>query len=276
VNLYLHLEDLLQASDYRRFALRLLELHAQGGRRLGYADIARRAGFSARSFPRDVLLGKKRLSPVSLNPFIRGLGLKGDWAEYFRLLVEKEESSCRARGKPPELLERALSRVRAHLRNVRKLRQLKDPQQVFRYSCVPITYAALGNLEQGATREEIRARSGLRDPDIAKGLSALLEMGVITQQGERFIAQATQADFQGLRDSQVYSHYYRDLLRRASRSAEKEMSRSGVLHFSSAVSVAQADLPRLKDELRSLLLRYVNQAEKSEGDRVVSIACSLF
>ncbi|MEN0059706.1 MAG: hypothetical protein AAGB31_12780 [Bdellovibrio sp.] len=46
--------------------------------------------------------------------------------------------------------------------------------------------------------------------------------------------------------------------------------------MSSAFSVSQKDLPKLKDELRSLLLKYVDTAENPDGNKVINLIASLY
>lgn len=53
------------------------------------------------------------------------------------------------------------------------------------------------------------------------------------------------------------------------------MDSSEALFFSSVFSVKSSSLPALKNELRSLLARYVDHAEVAEGDRVVEVIAAL-
>ncbi len=141
---------------------------------------------------------------------------------------------------------------------------------------LPIVYASLGTAEQGATAKEIQQRSGLRVGEVARGLQALADLGAVREVGERYFAPTAHVNLPHLRESGVYGAYYRELLKRASRHAEQQLRSPQALHFSSALSVSSQELPRFKEELRALLTRFVDQAEKGDGDRVVSIACSLF
>src|SRR4051812_39197485 len=105
------IENLMKAQSYRAFTAILIQ-ERKKYRRFGYSDIARHGGFSARSFPRDVVLGKKNLSLISLPKFIRGLGLTSDLAEYFRILVEIAEPKCRTKS----LNETKLQQIKDNLK----------------------------------------------------------------------------------------------------------------------------------------------------------------
>src|SRR5688500_4830914 len=62
---------------------------------LSYADVARKGGFSSRSYPRDVTEGRRRLTLRSLPSLVRGLRVDGRLAEFFHTpyLVENPEES---------------------------------------------------------------------------------------------------------------------------------------------------------------------------------------
>ncbi|MGZ6449546.1 MAG: hypothetical protein ACXWRA_16030 [Pseudobdellovibrionaceae bacterium] len=48
------------------------------------------------------------------------------------------------------------------------------------------------------------------------------------------------------------------------------------LFLSSSVSVLKRDLPKIKEELRAVLLKFVDSAEDSKGDTVVNLVASLY
>jgi uncharacterized protein (TIGR02147 family) len=77
--------------------------------------IAERAGFRSRSFPRDVMLGKKRITLISLPKFIRGLDLDQDLANLFVTLVEIEHADCRTKNRSPVELNRKLQLAQKRL-----------------------------------------------------------------------------------------------------------------------------------------------------------------
>jgi hypothetical protein len=62
----------------------------------------------------------------------------------------------------------------------------------------------------------------------------------------------------------------------SAKAAKRSMDTDDKLFLSSSFSVNANELPKLKEELRGLLLKYVDSAEKSEGDKVVSLVASLF
>ncbi len=107
-------ERLMKAGDYRSF-VRVWMKERSRERRFGFSDIARVGGFAARSFPRDVVNGHKRLTLNSLAKFARGLGLTKELSDYFRLLVEMEQADCRTRGGDLQKLKTELERTRERI-----------------------------------------------------------------------------------------------------------------------------------------------------------------
>ncbi|MGZ3686937.1 MAG: DUF4423 domain-containing protein [Bdellovibrionota bacterium] len=248
---------------------------AQGDRRWGYSDIARRAGFSARSFPRDVVHGRKRITPASLAPFIRGLGISGDLAEYFRLLVELEHEDCRQRASSPERIASRLCHLRARLLARGAVPINVKAEMAFAAENLPLVYAALGSPGRGATVSEVSSRTGLASVRIQSILKALVRAEIVTKHGLRFVAAQPHLNLPGLTQSEVYRKFFKECLTRARSQADVSFASDRHLFFTSCFSVRESRLATLKEELRSILLRYVDEAEEAEGERVASIVCAL-
>lgn len=270
-------ESLLRCSSYRDFIKSVIELRSRSRSRYGFSDVARAAGFSARSFPRDVATGKKRITPSSLMPFIRGLGLSGDWATYFKLLVEIEEPDCREKIRDEVRLQTMVKNLADRLRRKdSKLPALSKASVVFESHDVPKVYSALGSLSRGATLADIRNRTKLEGEVVKPILKTLGEAGIVRKEKDVYFATEAHLSLPGLKSSEVYKSFYLSLMNEATRKARTDFNSERALFFTSALSVASSDLPRLKEELRSLLLSFADTSEKSDGDSIVSIAASLF
>src|SRR3989338_4961634 len=266
-------ERIVAATNYRCFIKTLIEEKSKQ-KRFGYADIARIGGFSARSFPRDVTTGSKRISLQSLPKMIRGLGLKSDLAEYFRILVEIEEHNCRNK----ILDESKLIQIKSNLTK-RILRKRKyyvgDSDKAFTISSIPIVYAALGSSETGANIKEICGKTRLEQADVVNTLDMMVQKGLIQNKGKYFIAIENHASFDGLK-SEIFKKHFIKTAQDSITMANKNLSSSEKLFLSSAFSVREKDLISLKEDLRSLLLRYIDTSENCNGDRVINLVASLF
>ncbi|MEN0057979.1 MAG: hypothetical protein AAGB31_04040 [Bdellovibrio sp.] len=169
------IENLMKASDYRAFIAILIQ-ERKKHRRFGYSDIARHGGFAARSFPRDVVLGKKSLSLNSLPKFIRGLGLTSDLAEYFRILVEISELECRTKSVDEAKLRQMKDNLKKRISDRHHV-QVGHSDSAFILSSVPRLYAALGTAEKGSSLKEISEKTSLPETEIHQGLTYMLEQG---------------------------------------------------------------------------------------------------
>src|ERR1700683_2347753 len=77
--------QLSRAGPYREFLQ--IYFRATG---ISYAEVARRGGFSSRSYPRDVTEGRRRLTAKSLASLVRGLRLEDDLSRVFQMLYFAE------------------------------------------------------------------------------------------------------------------------------------------------------------------------------------------
>ncbi|MFZ4402510.1 MAG: TIGR02147 family protein [Pseudobdellovibrionaceae bacterium] len=272
------LKRFAEVQSYRVFIKTILEFRSENGRRFGYSDLARLGGLSARSFPRDVTLGKKNLTLASIPKFVLGMGLTGDLADYFRLLVELEHRDCRARKSGEAQLNKLIYNLRKRILDRASPSASKEiiSKNLFQSQYVPLVYAALGNATIGSTCSEIEKKTSLNKEVVISTLSKLLEFGVVDKKQSRYFANENHLNFPGLSQNEIFRNFYIHLLEKAQHKAKTDFASDSNLHFCSSFSVQEKELPKFKDELRSLLLRYVDSAEDSNGNKVVSLACSLF
>jgi len=250
--------DLFESQTYRKFIERWLEFREQQKHPLSYADISRRAGFASRSFPRDVLLGKKRLTIASLYPMIRGLGLFGDFASFFKLLIEAEHPDCRTGKISDEQILRRLQHFRSRT-NKQFLSSLRDPKTTVNTKLALFqVFASLGN-ESGATIKDIIKRSGLPKYDVTKMLQILTTSGAIQQDGTRWKANLGHLNATGLEKSDGFEKIFKEAHSSALTALPHLFGTEEALYFVTCFSVNQYKLPEIKSRLRALLLEYAEK-----------------
>lgn len=268
------MKNILETSDYRSFIKEWIN-EVKKVKKFGYSDIARFGGFSARSFPRDVVNGTKRLTLISLPKFVKGLQLTGEISEYFRVLVEIEHKDCRT--KHLDLLK--LEEIRQRLKE-RILSRQDDTKttkdSAFNVSSLPEVYAALGSLDKGASIKEIIERTTLSSFDIEAALQQMLKEGIAVRKKSRYFVHKAHLNLEGLKQSEIFKKHFVWSSERSSRMARVGLDSDSKLFLSSAFSVDQKDLPKLKEELRTVLLKFVDNSEKADGNKVVNIVASLF
>jgi uncharacterized protein (TIGR02147 family) len=266
-------ENLLKCKNYRDFLAEMILVQEKAGRSLGYAKLARLLGVKARSYPRDIILGKKRITPALLPQFIKIFGLTGDLRSFLIDLIEMEEPSCRISGRSEMQIQNSLEKLKARLAagNAKSI----SLEEAFVFSSLPKIYAALGTPQAGASLSQIKDRTGLEAEQIFPVLEKMKELGIVQKNAQRYFPVQTHIASTGMKKSQIFKHHFMKVAEEAARNARTEMSRDDKLFFSSAFSVKAEQLPQLKTELRDVLLKYIDTSENSNGDKVVSLLCAL-
>ena len=271
-----NLPELMLSKTYQDFIEILIIDASSRGQQLSYSSIARKAGFQSRSYVRAIALGKKKISAKSLHKFITGLGLTGDLAEFFRLLVELNEPQCRMKPTSEDKIKKLMENLRTRLLEADKTKKLKKENSLFQSRHLPKIYAALGTKDHGATIEEIQQRTGIAVSSLKPLLTVLLNAEIIIKSGSSFFPKETHLNLPHLTESEVFREFFLHSLSDASANAQRNLQSETALHFSSCFSVSIQDLPRLKQELRSVLSQFIDRSETPEGNKVVSLVCSLF
>lgn len=267
-------ESLIEAPDYRSFITTVIG-ERKKVRDFGYAAIARNGGFRARSFPRDVVLGKKKITLTSLPKFIKGLGLSIDLAEYFKLLVEIEEVNCRTKNYEVSKLLGLKENLKKRLRTKNKIHFENSEDLNFIYSSIPKIYAALGEAKVGVTIDQIIIKTNLTETETLKSLQFMVQRKLITRSKGRYFSTENHLNFQNL-SSDVFKKHFIKTASDSIEMSKKNIQSNEKLFLSSSFSVSQKDLSKLKEELRSVILRYIDNAEDPRGDKVISLVASLY
>jgi len=272
----LSIQLLMEAPDYRSFIRIWLQERSQI-KPFGYADVARIGGFRARRFPRDVVNGSKRITLNSLPKFIRGLGLRNDLAAYFRLLVELEHADDAMASSQIFKLLQTKEKLRKRLLS-RSEHPIESPDSdaAFQVSSLPVIYAALGSVQRGATLQDVLDRTNLPLPAIQLALQKMMAMGIAKNQGVRYFPVESHLSFEGLKQSDIFRKHFIDNCHRMGQMAKTSLQSDEKLFLSSAFSVNREDLPKLKEELRGVLLRFVDTAEQPDGNKIVNLVAGLF
>ena len=249
-------EALLKAAGYREFIAIALGPVANG-RRANFAAFARRAGFTSRSFPRDVVAGTRRITATSL-PRLSTAG-SGRPRAYFEALVAREEpEAMTSPGGPPEpaRLEAKLERLRARLRA-----RPSPPRRPRAFS------RRTGSAWRSTPRSE-RARKGEprgdRRPDARDGSGCRAALEEMERQGlvradepsGRFHPTESQLVLREMGGSNPVREYYLESLEQVRRQAREDFGSESRLFLNSVFSVDSRRAPELKRQLRELLEKF--------------------
>jgi uncharacterized protein (TIGR02147 family) len=268
---------LLESANYRDFLKKAFACLRKENPRFNYAAFARKAGFSSRSFPKDVESGYRRMTITALPKFAQGLGLRGEPKAYFELLVAVDEPDVYT-GKLDRLeIRKKLQKIKQNLRSRIDAEKQANIPELFRIKYWQELYAALGSEERGASLSEIIDRTRISEAICTQSLEKLCQYQLATfnEQTQRYYSKNLHISFGKLGKDDFFKQSYLDLGASLLRDARDGFHRDDRLFFDSAFSVHTQDLPHLKKELRELLLRFVLNSEKSEGDRIAKIVVGL-
>ncbi len=271
------MQVLLSSENYRDFLKRAFELEKARSGAFSYAGFARKAGISSRSFPRDVVLGQKRLTLSSLPGFCRALGLKGDAKTLFSLLVSLEEPEVRSPSLSREQVQDRILKLRSRMRSKDRFPEAaKDTPPFYRNDNWVEIYASLGRVNEGETIEGVARRSGLASKTCAEALARMELDGIVSRKGDRYFAQEQHLAFAKLVGDEFFKTSYLRALSHARASADRSFNAEDRLFFQSVFSVSRERMPQFKNELRELLLKFVDHAEKPDGGGLARLCVGLF
>jgi uncharacterized protein (TIGR02147 family) len=264
----------IDATSYREFLKLALKDSTHGKSQLTVAELSRRAGFSSRSYPADVMNGHRRVTLSSLPGFIRGLNLKGDQRILFCLLVSKEEPDVNVDGLTPKQIDKRLMKVRYRLHNRFSNPTSSKPKALYQLqSCLEV-YAALGTLKDGACLQEIRTRTRLSARDCEEALAHLEKFQVIRVDValERYYPLENEhLIFETIKSNTPFQQHYLSMLSYFIKRASVDFDGNDRLFFSSTFSIRKERAPEFKRELRELVLRFIDNSEDPLGDSIAKM-----
>jgi uncharacterized protein (TIGR02147 family) len=274
MKLILSTPELLKAPDYRGFLLVLYATNKKHSREFSFAYLAKRCRFSSKSFLKDVIDGKKRLSLESTNKVIEGLALPSLWGKYFLLMVaDQERFSLTGKINIPK----DLTRIKEKLEK-RKTDEIDDSgSKLFQHlQSWPYVYAALGSQKAGSSLAEIKERTRLNTIEIEETLRHLINEKMVVQDHRRFYAKSHTAFFENLGKSEFFKKFYQKTLERLHQQAQRNFQSEKSLFYNMCLSVDPEKMAAFRMELADLLDKYTSDVEDPQGARIASLVCGLY
>jgi len=270
--------ELLRVKTYREFLASSLTQVKTGKRPVSYAELSRRAGFSSRSYPGDVIKGLRRITPATLPLFVKGLRLKGKWKNYFTLLVASEEQDINTDRMTTGEIQEKLEFLRTRILNFTTKPSVATPKLFYERRGWLEVYASLGTVEKGATLKEILARTGLLRLECEIIVKSMLESEVaeLDDTNQRYRPCAPHVIFDRLGGENFFQAHYLAMLEEIQRAAKgPNFKKEENLFFTSVFSVNRKDAPELKRRLRELMHEFADVSETAEGNAIAKLCVSL-
>lgn len=270
-------QKLLAAKDYRKFIRELLDEKSRR-KKINFSELSRRAGFSSRSFLKEVLDGKKQLTLSSADRVKKALGLSGLWATYFETLVSMELTETRSE-KSIELTGR-LDKMRARLEKQSERKTLKTSAKqndtLFNDAKIGEVYASLGTPQKGANLEEVMSRCGLAPEACQTVLNRLSREGLIEKRDLRYYVLDASLDIFGLGDRATFQRFYLEALKRLEHRAQKGLVSEQEFFTHSVFCIEEKRMPELKSRLKKLLVEFLDESQNDDGDRTAKLTLGLY
>lgn len=259
--------------SYRAFLRDWFEARKQADSRFSHRLFAKRADISSPSFLKEVIDGKRGLTPSALDGVLKALSLSREEAEFFRELVRFEQAeddadrnaaweriSASRRFREARRLEGASVRYlsKAHYPAIRELALLPD--------FVPDPAWIAGMIVPRITVAQAR-----------EALDTLLELGLLVEEGgcvrQAQVSVATPHEVAGL----AAHNYHREMLQRASDAIESVEPRDRHL-LGVTVAIPSSLVPILKIELDRFQERLLDLCDRraAEAEQVVQVQFQLF
>lgn len=266
---------LLKAKNSEEFLALAFDALKKSNPRIGFAQLARRMGFSSRSFVRQLVLGQRRLNLTNYKQVASGFKLNAEATRYLGLLIESEcEKNTSIRKKLPTELKHTREKLSKSLsKNVKSVKQ----NHVIGYEKWPLIYAALGSQEKGRSLSDIIKLTGephsvcdeILEKLVVNGLARKCSFTSVYFPSDDIIHLGE------LGHDKIFQRFFRENLNRNLIRLEREFNHPMSLFYSSAFSVKKADLPDLTKALQDVLEKYMVENETAEGDEIAVLSATL-
>jgi uncharacterized protein (TIGR02147 family) len=267
--------EAINAQNYRSLLKALIELERGRDGKINLSALSQRAGFSSRSYIREVLDGKKRLVLQSLPRFVRALRLNKTTEALLTCLVALEEKEANIEGLTTSQLKERAEALREKLR--RRKNGVEKRQDAFSFGPQALSvFAALGTPEQGADLAQIQSRSGADAKTCGLILGEMIRKGVITNTNDRYYVSDVNLDLSNLGKDLAFEQLFGNVLNDLSRNYRKKLNSHEELLFYSAFSIRRERLPELKKRFREILLDMIDTEQTDDGDTVVRSVFALY
>lgn len=271
--------DVFDFADHVRFLEAWYQARKGANPRFSHRALARKLGSSDPSTFLNVLKGRRRLTPERVEDLVRVVGLEGERAEYFRLLVRF--------GQAPDQEERdrawaGIAELRSRLRGP----EIDSARFLYLSDRVYSVIRSLAECEGFAVDPAWIARTvqpPIDEPRATEALGLLERLGFLVRDGDRLVpAEPSVRTPERVEALGSYGYHRqshavaRDLLERLWDTDSQVAERTAFLGMTLAIPEARlGDLRRALWELQLKVMHLVDSWEEPK-DRVVQVGIQLF
>jgi uncharacterized protein (TIGR02147 family) len=251
--------DVTRYLSYRKYLDDWFQAQKQADRRYSHRLFARRAEVKSPSLLKEVVAGRRNLTPTTVEGFLLALRLEGEDADFFRALVQLDQAETH------QDKNRAWERV-ASCRRFRdaRSREVDFVRYLSSWHYVAIRELALcGDFDPSPEAIAARLHPNIPVKQAADAIALLLELGLLVQHADGSI---TAADTTVATPHEVAwmtaSNYHREMLARAADSLENVPAERRHL-CALTVAVPASLVPKLKAEMDAFQERLLHLCDDS-------------
>ncbi len=269
---------LLHSGSYRLFLKEVVALKKKYAKHFSYASFSMKAGFSSKSFLRDIIFGKKRITERSMPKMLKGFSFPRDIKNLFCCMVAIEEDL--------DFLGLNLNKIEKYKNNyIQKVKEKSLPRDkptlsgIFKIPNWQVIYTSLLSVKKGSSQLTVISKmTGVSEKQCQKSLSEMLKIGLVT------ICRDTKAYFPSelnliidkLGENEFYKEYFLTSLQRASKAAKLRISSNETLFLTSTISITLDQKTELRRKLKSLIEEFIVEAESTPANKIVELNLSFF
>lgn len=264
---------LLEESEPGKFLQQAFELHQKAHPKTGFAQLARKMGFTSRSFVRQLALGTRRPNLQNYRQIAQGFGFSKEATEYFGLLIDLHRNSQPSPAQEKTLHEAEIKLRKSLQKNIKHIRKT-DPVPFERW---PFIYASLGSFQEGRSLKEIVQISGQAPKVCVEILNHLVEKELVRWDSklDRYFPCEDVIDIGELGHSRVLKDLYKTISLEAMKRVETDLQNENSLFHSAVFSVPKEKMPQLTKDLQALLASYAATSEVSSGQELALLSASM-
>lgn len=240
--------------------------------KVSYSQLSLKAGFSSRNYLREVVTGKKMPREDSLKRILKALKAKPKAIQLCCAL------RTRAEGKKSfsTLQNQKLNKLRTDWESRKEEDEQEHTGLLFSKGQIPVVLASVGSDRVGSSLALICHRSGFTEQVVTSVLELLLNRKIVSVENGLYYMCNTHLIFDHLGGSDSFREFFLEGIERSKIQAKKKFSSKNHLFFQSHFTFKSKDLPKLRQNLRQVLIDFIEEHECEDGDSLAHLNLSLF
>jgi transcriptional regulator with XRE-family HTH domain len=263
---------LVESQSYQEFLLHYFHEAKTLSKNFSYAQFALKSGIS-KSLVKGILDGKKRITHKTISPIIHALDLPFSLSNFFSFLVALENPTVLNPTLPLPKIKNYIKKY--SLMALEEYSTENHSDELFKFMEMPFVYAALGSSNEGSSVDIIIQKTGLDKKNVLMNLDYLLSKQMVLLKDNNYIINRQFLFLSDSKTGSYFQHFYLHLLNKQTTAVKSSFESKEKLFYSSVFSVDSSSLFEIKNELKELLNKYVEQSESPAGDKVVCLQLGL-